>query len=89
MNTESPIENKYKLSIGINSKDTSKLLKIVDELINDEKSISRFKEKSERLIKDKIDVTAFMVWFIENYPQSKKAITGNPNYQDRFKSVRL
>ena len=32
------------------------------------------KRKRERLLKDKIDVTAFMVWFIENYPESFKEI---------------
>ncbi|MGK0447983.1 MAG: putative glycosyltransferase [Polaribacter sp.] len=81
------IENKYKLSIGINSNDPSKLLSVVDELINDEKSISRFKERRETLIKDKIDVTAFMVWFIENYPNSVSIMKKDVNYQDRFKTV--
>jgi hypothetical protein len=35
--------------------------------------------------KEKIDVTAFMVWFIENYPESVKVIKENPDYQHRFK----
>lgn len=33
----------------------------------------------------KIDVTAFMVWFVENYPQSAKIMKENPNFQNRFK----
>ena len=39
-----------------------------------------FEEESNEIIKlldDKIDVTAFMVWFVENYPQSKKIVTEN------------
>ena len=30
----------------------------------------KYKEKSQYLPSEKIDVTAFMVWFIENYPES-------------------
>jgi predicted glycosyltransferase len=35
------------------------------------------KRKRERLLNDKIDVTAFMVWFIENYPESFKEMKEN------------
>ena len=37
------------------------------------------------MLKDKIDVTAFMVWFIENFPESHKIMKKNPNYDERFK----
>ena len=40
--------------------------------------------KFEHLLKDKIDVTAFMVWFIENYPQSTKQLKENPDFQNKF-----
>ena len=36
------------------------------------------------MLKEKIDVTAFMVWFIENYPESAKIMKENPDYQLRF-----
>ncbi|MDD2230061.1 MAG: DUF354 domain-containing protein [Candidatus Cloacimonetes bacterium] len=40
--------------------------------------------KREKLLADKIDVTAFMVWFVENYPNSKKEIQ-NPQFDfNRF-----
>lgn len=32
------------------------------------------KAKKEKLLKDKIDVTAFMIWFVENYPRSFKDV---------------
>ena len=44
-----------------------------------------FLEKRDLLLKKKIDVTAFMVWFIENYPKSAKIMKENPDYQNRFK----
>ena len=42
--------------------------------------------KRERLLKDKIDVTAFMVWFVENYPESFGTMKENPEYQNKFGS---
>ena len=44
-----------------------------------------FKKRWEKLLHDKIDPTAFMVWFIENYPESKSIIREKPDYQYRFK----
>lgn len=40
------------------------------ELLGDPYLRAKGKMKRERLLNDKIDVTAFMIWFIENYPQS-------------------
>jgi predicted glycosyltransferase len=41
--------------------------------------------KWQRMISDQIDLTAFMVWFVENYPHSFKIMKGNPEYQFTFK----
>lgn len=40
---------------------------------------------SKKLIASKIDVTAFFVWFIENFPQSFQIMKENPDYQLKFK----
>ncbi|MCD4744616.1 MAG: DUF354 domain-containing protein [Desulfobacteraceae bacterium] len=42
-------------------------------------------EKKDTMLADKIDTTSFMVWFIENYPQSFMTMKENPEYQLRFK----
>ncbi len=42
-------------------------------------------KNQQKFLLNKIDVTAFMVWFIENYPQSAKIMKENPDYQYRFK----
>jgi len=41
--------------------------------------------KREKMLKDQIDVTSFMVWFIENYPDSARIMKENPEFQERFK----
>jgi hypothetical protein len=38
---------------------------------------------------NKIDVTKFMVWLIENYPESLKEMKENQKIQDKFKSHRI
>lgn len=44
-----------------------------------------FKQKWEKLLAEKIDPTALLVWFIENYPESKHIMKENPNYQYNFR----
>ncbi len=80
------IEKEFKLSIGINSNYPEKLLRQVDEIVNKKDTIEEFKERRNQLIASKIDVTAFMVWFIENFPESVKIMKTNPEYQNRFKN---
>ena len=43
------------------------------------------KEKGEILVRDKIDVTAFMVWFIEHYPESINQMNNHPEIQQQFR----
>lgn len=43
------------------------------------------KLKRQNLLEDKIDVTAFMVWFIENYPESVKQMRAEHGIQDQFR----
>lgn len=45
----------------------------------------KWKKLHQKLLSEKIDVTAFMVWFLENFPESAKIIKENPDYQYRFK----
>ena len=37
------------------------------------------------MLADKIDVTAFLAWFVENYPGSAKIMKENPDYQQNSK----
>jgi len=53
------------------------------ETIQDRKHV--FQERRRELLKDKIDITAFLIWFVENYPESYKTLKTNPDYQLKFK----
>jgi len=62
------------------------LQKCIELLSMDKQKLSeQWRVKREKLLKDHIDVTTFLVWFVENYPESKRIMTENPDYQYRFK----
>ena len=46
-----------------------------------------WKARKEKLIREKIDMTLFMTWFIENYPESLKTMQRDPAYQKVFTQV--
>jgi hypothetical protein len=37
-----------------------------------------------KMLNEKIDVSAFLIWFLENYPQSVERLSESPTYQNRF-----
>ena len=44
-----------------------------------------YQKRRRKMLSEKIDVTAFMVWLIEYYPDSVQILKENPDYQYRFK----
>lgn len=55
------------------------------ELIQRDDLKSEWQLKRKELLKDKIDVTGFLTWFVENYPESVKTMRDNPEYQYKFR----
>ena len=79
------LEHKYGLTYGIKTSESQKLYNKIEELINTPNLKEEWQKRRQKMLNDKIDVTAFMVWFIENYPESVKIMKSNPDYQYRFK----
>ena len=78
-------EQKYGLTYSFHPDDFDNMMLKIKELINNPDTGREWREKREKMLSDKIDVTAFIVWFVENYPKSKKIMLDNPDYQFRFK----
>lgn len=57
------------------------------EILQDPASKEKWKTKRERLLEDKIDITVFMIWFIENYPRSFTEMKEHPAVQYSCASV--
>ena len=55
------------------------------ELLRKPNLKQEWQKRREKMLSDKINVTAFMVWFIENYPDSVKIAKEDPNFQLRFR----
>ncbi|PID94135.1 MAG: hypothetical protein CSA95_04350 [Bacteroidetes bacterium] len=79
------LEHKYKLTFGIKTDKPNKLYQIITDLLSLENFKEEFQQRRQAMLADKIDVTAFLVWFIENYPKSIEIMRKNPDYQYRFK----
>jgi len=79
------LEYNYQLTYGIPTSQPEKLEALVDELLSIQNLNDIYKHRRERMLSEKIDVTAFFVWFIENYPESARIMKNDPDYQFRFK----
>jgi predicted glycosyltransferase len=55
------------------------------ELLADSDTRHIMEKNQQTFLSNKIDVTGFMVWFVENYPESFRIMRENPDYQYRFK----
>jgi uncharacterized protein len=71
----------YKQDIGSQVKAIEKGV----ELLKREGLKSEIEDNLQKFMETKIDMTAFMVWFIENFPDSNRIMQGNPDYQYNFK----
>jgi predicted glycosyltransferase len=78
-------EFKYGLTYGFMPDQFDSLLKQVDELLSTPNLKLKWEGKRDIMLRDKIDVTSFWLWFIENYPESKENYLLNPGLVDQFK----
>ena len=79
------LEHNYQLTFGLNPNNSELLLTKLKELLSIQNLKEIFHNRRSKMLSDKIDVTAFLVWFIENYPKSKIIMNKNPDYQNNFK----
>lgn len=78
-------EHKYGMTYGYTPDNFDKLLEKLNDMLVNPNLKEEWIEKRNKLLSDKIDVSAFFTWFIENYPESKRVMKENPNYQYNFR----
>ena len=80
-------EHKYGLCFNYSESDQDQQRAIEKgvELLKTPGLKEEWQKRRDKMLTEKIDVTAFMVWFIENYPASARIMKENPDYQYRFK----
>lgn len=79
------LEHSYGLTFGIKSSEPDELLLKIDELLSIPNIKKEWNERRRKMLSEKINVTDFFVWLIENYPESFNIMQNNPDYQYMFK----
>ncbi len=79
------LEHVYQLTFGIKPENKKGIFDKLDELLGIENLKEVFQLRRQKMLSEKIDVMAYVVWFIENYPESAKIMKEDPEYQERFK----
>ena len=75
-------EDEYKYGLLVTMMDVNEIIRKAKEILSQDKDL--YHKRREKLIKEKIDPTAFMVWLLENYPNSKEIIKTNPDFQNKL-----
>lgn len=79
------LEHVYGLTFGIPTSSPERLFDKINELLSFRDLGTEFENRRQKMLNDKIDVTSFLVWFIQNYPDSAGIMRETPNYQNRFR----
>jgi hypothetical protein len=76
------LENRYKMIF--NFIDPNNAINKACELLSDDKLKSKFQAHREELLKEKVNLTPFMLWLIENYPDSIIELKKDAELQYQF-----
>ena len=79
------LELKYGLTFGYHPSHFDWMLYRIKEFLELSNLKEEWQKKRERILQDKIDVTEFLVWFVENYPESVKEVKAKDFDFGRFK----
>ena len=77
------LEEKY--SLVFNFRDEGGVIDKAVELLNFPDLRPEFKIRQAKMLSERIDVTRFFTWFVENYPASFKEMKNNPDKDLEFK----
>ncbi len=79
------LDHVYHLTKGIHSSDASMLYDKIDEILALPSAQEVYQERRLRMLNDKIDVTKYWTWFLENYPQSAVQYSKDHKFWNQFR----
>ena len=79
------LEQKYGLCYSFLPDQVEAFFAKIDELLAIPNLKVEWQRRRQKMLSEKIDYSRFLVWFIENYPESRKTLRENPDYQWRFR----
>lgn len=82
------LENVYHLGYGIKTSkagSAEKMYGVVREILDMPNRKEEWQARRKKMLSEKIDYAQFLTWFIENYPESRRTMKENLDYQYGFK----
>ena len=79
------LENKYQLTFGFQIGNEKELISKLYQILQTENFKKQFEIKKNIMLNDKINVTKFLIWFIEEFPFSPKIFLSNSKIQENFR----
>lgn len=73
------LEKQYQLTFGFKPSEQAHMLQKLQQLLSMQDLEPEFSRRRSRMLADKINVSAFLTWYIGNYPQSRKLMQENPD----------
>jgi len=77
-------QDEVKYGLLYSYRNANNLMENIIDLLKIDDLKERHLLKRKKLLNDKINVTDFLVWFVEKYPKSIMMMKENPDYQYRF-----
>lgn len=78
-------EDQERFGLVYNFQDPKKAITKTKALIASNDNLEKQVQSRKLLLDEKIDLTAFLIWFIKEWPESNRIMKENPDYQLRFK----
>ena len=80
------LEKKYKLIHCYKTSNVKGFLKKIIQLSSNPEIKSEYQKRRKSLLKEKIDVSSFLIWLFENYPKSVEKFDYEESIEKYFKS---
>jgi predicted glycosyltransferase len=79
------LEERYGLCYSFLPEQQEAFFAKIEELLTMPDLKGEWQRRRQHLFSEKIDYTSFLVWFVENYPQSRQTIVEQPEFQFQFR----
>jgi hypothetical protein len=79
------IDQEVNYGLGMRTDNLDVAFKKAEILLKKKNIKQEWSLKREKLLSDKIDVSAFLTWFIMKYPESEQVMKRQPTYQNNFR----
>jgi hypothetical protein len=79
------LEQKYGLCYSFLPEQQEAFFAKIDELLAIPDLKGEWQQRRKNMLEEKMDYTSFLVWFIENYPESRRTVAERPDFQLVFR----